>query len=311
MEKITHQPFIHHLKAEEAYYEHLLVEYEVKHGIVPGDAVSDWMVNVIQPLILELAGEDEQLISKLGKVFFKELLRLLQTGNLSELAHVYKKAWLLTADFKNVFISSPVKVLLALSSAIHSIYTYQSQRLNDWLDLMKKLLPGCKTLNDVLSVGRIASWISGMAHLRASAWQNYEHLSNELKQLIQINYRGDTTFEESIHSPWKYKGDTSLESFGGFMGLTHGLFKNPPKVALKSDCIMATDGETTCAFFADRCGKVVLNNISIDPEHIINASNCSHGNTLKNEYSDITSMVMMEDLIVFTRESSFKVFINS
>jgi hypothetical protein len=314
VEKITYQPLIDHLKEEEDYYSHLLVESEMKYGAGSDTMISVWMVNIIEPLLIELTKNDSKQIGKFCKVFFKELLHLSQKGNLQELTFSYYKSWLITPLFADVFAENPDKIVLAFSSAIHSIYRYQPKGLDPWLDLMRVLLPAATSLKEVLALGRIASWMVGMAHLRELAWEEYQLLRDPLKKLLAENFRDKDALEACMNSPYAYKGDGKEESLGGFIALPEGLFNRPPVVAYLWDSILATDGENTCALFADACGKVVMENISVKAELVLEAADSNAKVAVENSrnpYNDLSSVVQVNNLMVFTRLSSFKLFIRA
>ncbi len=315
MEKITYKPLINHLKADESYYHHLLADHEIKHGRVDGSVITPWMVNIIQPIIIKVCAEDEAKISRVTKAFFKELIKQKSNGNLTLYAEEYKRIWNTLLHCPDLLTTQPTKILNALSSALQTINKYIPEQTNDWIEIMDKVVGFCSSWSEFLHVGRVSSWMVGLAMVREQAYVGFNSLPAAIQNKLDEYFMFDFPIKDVLDKSWSFKGNSVSDSFGGFIGFDQGVFELTPKVYVLDGNVFATDGRNCCALFADICGTTLMREINLTPEYIQTQGqhndNHKFSNEIKEEFEDVTSVVVIEDSVVYTRKSSYKVFLRS
>jgi hypothetical protein len=313
MEKITYPPIIEHLKAEEQFYTQLISEYEIKQGAFPAALFKKILIEYLEPMVSELCEDDKPILSHITKAFILELLPVLKNNTLIHHLELYKKAWALVYTIPDIFKQDPRKVLIALHSSLSSFEQIAPLKAFQWLNLMTEVSSLSASFSEFIHLGRVTAWQAGMAHLREKAEESYTILHEELKAALETQFEGPQSLREALQTPWVLKADSSsLLQFGGFAGFKNGVFSRPPKVILHEDTLLASDGENTCALFADSCGTVLIPtiNIRIDtiPELHPNAQ-LLNKRIKQALFKDISSFIQLNESMIFTRKSSFYIYL--
>lgn len=313
MEKITSSPIIKHLKLEEKFYSQLISEYEIKQGPFPAILFKQILIEYLEPMVSDFCQNDMPTLSRITKAFIVELLPVLKKDVLINHLELYKKAWVLLYKIPDIFIQNPRKVLIALHSSLLSFEHFAPLKANAWLNLMAVVSPLSTSFSEFIHIGRVAAWQTGMAHLREKAEQSYLSLPTQLKAGLEAQFEGTKSLQEALQTPWTLNTvSPSPLQLGGFIGLKDGVFSRPPKVILFENTLLASDGECTCALFADCCGTVLIPNINIETDTV---SELHQNAQLPNKkikpalFKDISSFIQLNESIIFTRKSSFYIYL--
>lgn len=315
MEKITYQPLIQYLSEQEGFYNQLLREFELKHGIPDANFITDWIVNVIEPVLEEITGAYPHRLPQLFQAMFTELLFLAANRNVIEYKDEYRKAWALCVKIPGVFQAYPSRLIKAIDSAVDSIRDYHPNKVFQWISQMDQVAAECHTLEQFLACGRILAWSCGMAHLRVRAESEFSNLPPGLKKTIQQAAGISSNPETFFSHEW---GTLSKHDFmgeaGGFTGFG-GNFASPPLVIQMEDKIIATDRKSCFLLFADSFGKVLLNCPPIPEDIILDKANTKGLETARKrfgkvfDFGDVTSFVAIDHTLVITRASSHYLYI--
>ena len=315
LEKVTYKPLIEHLQLQEGYYNALLSQFEIKHGTIPGDLISYWVVQTVQPIIETLALGDEAKVARVSRAFFQEIINLSGSGNLQLYSDEYEKVWGLLFHIPIIFSQKPGRVLSILNEALTSIRKYQPKKVIQWINLLEATAKECDTLEMFISLGRVTAWMCGMSHLRERVMFDYQQLPDKLQSILEDHLLINRSIKECLSEPWGTDPFYSEKLVGGFVGFNYGIFLKPPRIAAIQDVIVATDGVASCAIFADRCGAVALTAVNILPEQVIENIGLRDERksikVLNLKYSDISSLITINNSVVFTRDSSHYVYIES
>ncbi len=315
LEKITYQPLIDHLKVDESYYHHLLADHEIKHGRVDGSVITPWMVQVVQPIVIEVCDGDDAKISRVTRAFFKELIKQKSNGNLTLYAEAYKKAWAMLTKNGVLFVSQPAKILNALSSAMYTLHQYIPLEMMNWISVMEKTISICQCWNEFLNVGRVASWMVGLAMVREQANLDYNCLSIHLKEKLEECFSPNFSLKNGLAKSWYFFNQEVSYSYGGFIGYEGGTFELPPELFFEDGILIATDGIHHCVLFVDVCGGTLLREVNIEKYFVLKQGQRTKNTVLtrniRNKYDDIYSLIEVGDCVIFTRKSSYKIFLRS
>lgn len=161
--------------------------------------------------------------------------------------------------------SSPKVVLSSLSNGLEYILKMDSSGVSArrWLDSLTQIGPRCSGVEDLLQVGKILAWTSGMAHFRDAAIKSWSSLDDSLKLAVFGLTNKDRTIEQVSEllqsSPWQKPDGSKVEgegfSLGGCVGFG-GPFLKPPTVQKSKQGIIASDGEEYRLLYADCFGAV-------------------------------------------------------
>ncbi|MFZ6008786.1 MAG: hypothetical protein ACOYXT_00445 [Bacteroidota bacterium] len=313
MEKITYKPLIAHLKQSGDQYNQLYEEQEMRFGTLSPAVVYSWIVKVLEPIVAATA-HDEILAGKIFQILYKRLLPLLGNQLAVTYEQEYQSAWMMLKKNPHLMQTSPLRVLEALNSALLSIRRYQPAHVSEWITLMDQTIADYKTVEDFLIAGRVYAWLCGMAHLRDQALRDSTLLSADLISLIEK--RSGHTLDLLRQRRWMpFDKPAFAGTAGGFSGL-QGTFTTLPMVALIENQIIASDHENTCALFADSLGSVLLTEIPIRAGDVKNQADQKAWTIFRSQfggevipYDDVSSAVIKDHTIVFTRRSSFHLFI--
>jgi hypothetical protein len=181
---------------------------------------------------------------------------------------------------------------------------------------MEAAVPGCRSVDDLLACGRVNAWFCGMAHLRTRAGDAFDGLSPALQETLRENCPVPVRLADAFAGDWP---GSSMPVFageaGGFVGFG-GPFAEPPRVALVGRQVVAADGATACALFADACGHVLLPDVPVAPPEVSLRASCRdlvpflarHGRG-PFPFDDVSSCVLAGNTFVLTRYSSHYLYL--
>lgn len=163
----------------------------------------------------------------------------------------------------------PRLVAAALSNAAFNIERRGGAAGGAWLDLMLSLGPRCSTAEELLELGKVLAWRSGMAHYRAGAIEAWERLPLGLMRaslgLPEDDGRSRDELAYALSDPWTdpiaaehvaEKKPAIVARVGGFRGFG-GQFIEPPRVCCFEDTILAYDRDAAWSVHADCFGAVL------------------------------------------------------
>jgi len=307
MEKLSYIPLVKHLKEHEEYYSNLLAQYELHHGTVDGNMISSWMINSIQPLVERICKGDEGKIFRIHRALFNSLLELKGNGQLIDEVEHFQKAWRILEQVPEIFSTSPGEILKIINQGLKGILTFQREKAQNWIEQMHSLVVFCSNQEEIKSLARILAWFNGLAHLRTKALQNFETLSDRLKQEITSLTGLSLENNENFGEPWGEIRET--RKYGGFIGFEDGIFIQPPLIGLIDGLPMATDSREIVALFNDSFGTVLLKGLNYPSENIL-SSVTKTPNSYINRYDDVSSSVVINKTLIFTRKSSYQIYIS-
>ncbi|WMJ74385.1 hypothetical protein RCC89_14600 [Cytophagaceae bacterium ABcell3] len=314
MEKVSYSPLVDHLRENATVYNQLYLESEIRHGTIDGSCIAHWMVGVVEPAVKELLAVDANALPQITKAFYTELLRLLGSKAGVVYEKEYRAAWSLCEKNPMVFLESPLRALRAINTAVESILFHQPESALRWVSQMEKVVPHCQSIDEFLSVGRICAWFCGMAHLKGRAKEAYQSLRKELKKVLQKACKGVAAIGKTSKQEWANVDNGSfIGEAGGFVGYG-GFFYTPPLVTLYANEIVASDKSNSYAFFADNFGKIFLSGVPVLYEDIVGQTEAfknflSQYGKQHARFEDVTSSVVKNNTLVFTRKSSHYLYL--
>lgn len=167
---------------------------------------------------------------------------------------------------------SPRTVIGSLSNAVLYLSQLSSIKTENWVKMLTRLGPECRTVDQLLNLGKFLGWTSGFAHMRQSAIQLAADLPVDLLR-VPLGLP-DPSSEQTVRDhlrelalqPWaNVSGVTRAVTgtrtmtvaevcrCGNFRGLD-GEFLHPPKTYLCHGQIHITDGTLRWQLHADRFG---------------------------------------------------------
>jgi len=174
--------------------------------------------------------------------------------------------------------SAPRRVIGAMSNAIHNLTQTQGTRPDFWLDEMTASGSLFRTGDEILSVGQVIAWRSGMAHLRRTALDVVASLRPELATAaLGVDYQADVhaIVERLLTDPWADPVAVAQRSLthpelrirarvGAFRGFG-GIFHTPPTVVLVDGQFLVGDDESTWVLWVDRFGATFTRTGLVEP----------------------------------------------
>ena len=313
MEKITYQPLIAHFRQSDELYNQLYLDHTLRYGAVDKQLLGKWIVQVIEPIIRETSKHNPESLPSVFKAFYTGLLQLLGNGLAMTFEQEYRQLWGLCNHIPAIAGHAPSKVLKALGNALVSIRAYQPSKTFTWIGLMDKTIGSCVSLDDLLNCGRMNAWFCGLAHLREKCKAILPNLPVELKSKLEAHCPVAQPLEKIFSQSWIQKDAPGfIEGAGGFAGFGSG-FMQPPLLADAGDYVLAGDSENKYLLFADIFGRVLL---PCDPAGFHASTNLSPLKEFRKryktgigDYDDVSSCIMKNNTVFFTRHSSHYIFI--
>ncbi len=155
----------------------------------------------------------------------------------------------------------PHDLLGALSNAALHLGTVEGARPTEWLALLRQLGPASETPAQLLALGKVLAWRSGLAQFRLGALQAAATLPEALQRAaLQAPSHSDIdawrgTLEAS---PWAgHPGRPEGWTLGRFTGFG-GRFSAPPELRVASNGMLLRSGDRHFLAIADACGAVLM-----------------------------------------------------
>ncbi|HEU0300171.1 MAG TPA: hypothetical protein VFR37_11970 [Longimicrobium sp.] len=158
--------------------------------------------------------------------------------------------------------AAPERVLAAIANALHQLAATPGARPAEWTAAMRTLAPRCADPDVLLTLGQVAAWRAGMAHLRAGALAAADALPPELAlaavgaaggdwAAVRGRLAGDPWFDPA--APAEARGVRVVARAGAFRGFG-GLFVEPPAVAAAGGHFLVRSGDDCWLLTADAFG---------------------------------------------------------
>lgn len=172
----------------------------------------------------------------------------------------------------------PRRVAGSLSNALVKIEQQSNQSANRWLKLLTQLSQYTESVDELLILGKVAAWVSGMSHFRHSALAAARLLpARTVTPLFglspDVDENGIRNYLSQLdENPWCDSMDPpdgrdlevhQVAQCGAFRGFG-GLMMKPPSVATIDNRLMVTDGRQVWQIFADRYGSV-FQRVNMEP----------------------------------------------
>lgn len=319
MEKISNPQLIEALSQNSALYNQWYREGEIKYGNLPAQAIANWMVEVVEPIVKAAFDQNSapEKVHEVVKTLYLESLKLVGSGLAIRYREEYKAAWLLLVQMPNLIVKFPIKVLTLLNDVLLNLQLHAPEKSIAWCNLMTTSSSAINTIEDLKTVGRIYAWKCGLAHLRIRLKTDYEALAENLQQTVVDTIGLSKNSQLLFETPWTNTSTQFQGVLGGFKGTT-GFFEHPPKLAQLDQHLLVTDTKNSYAFFADQFGKVLLPATTVAPSYILSKS--KQFEILKTwlekykeeiDPSTISSVVVTKDTLAFTLENSYFLYLFS
>jgi hypothetical protein len=316
MENVSYPPLVEHLKENWQHYNQLYYEEELKFGMIDRNVLSDWIVQVIEPILIQCSQAIPESLPTTFKAFYSSILKLLGSKHALFYENEYRKAWQMCLLMPHLVARDPQRITNSINTALVSLREYQPEKLHKWLSMMHEVVSQCKSVEDFLNCGRVCAWACGMAHLRSRIKNIYPGLADNIREALSAQ-TGQGQPEQLLNQRWKTSSFDFSGCAGGFIGYGKG-FVQPPRVAEIDGQMVVTDTESCSVLFADAYGTELHKASQYLPEEVYYKSNTKAlirvgGGKIKfnNPFSDVSSCVDLHSTFVLTRESSFYLFIYS
>lgn len=319
MEKITYKPLIVALHSNRELYNLWYTENQLKYGEIPVDSFTNWMIEVVQPLVQTTVpiNDATEKIDEVLKTLYLESLKLTGSHLSIRYKDSYKSAWLLLLHFPKLVVKFPKKIIHLINDVVSNFNNHESQNIPLWCQLMENVAEEIESIEDFKNAGRIFAWKCGLAHLRNTIVSHFYQVNEGLQKSITASFEGSSTIDNLVENPWCEKQLQFYGTLGGFIGTT-GFFEKPPQVAQINDYVFVTDTVSNYAVFADQFGKILLPALSIDIPSVVTNSkkNTSINSWLANQekqidVANINSIVKTKDTIFFTLNNSHYLYLCS
>ncbi len=176
----------------------------------------------------------------------------------------------------------PLRCAGSLANGLIQVESHDERAAGRWLELLQRSLRECSHVDEWLMTGKIAAWLSGMAHYRLEAISLAGALSPAiLRSLMELpaslpDAEVGAALAKFSTNPWsRFAADTSTEphrielakvccQFRGF----GGTMMAPPHVTNIDGKLLVTDGTHVWQLMADRFGWSTHRH-ELDPETVI------------------------------------------
>lgn len=233
----------------------------------------------------------------------------------------------------NILSRSPRRIAGSLSNAVLALTMESSLVAERWLGAIKRTSNRCENPQQLLELGKLLAWTSGMAHYRLPALALAKQLQVPLiRTVFQIE---DSVPENSIRNwltelesdPWAQllSQDTRRKQkveqvgiCGAFRGFG-GLFLEPPKVLIHRGQIYVSETKTFYKLVIDRFGHSLqrvgtidaekpstVSSPQIDSKGILNWAGCE---ALPCNLRGLTSQAFDGTSLAVTISDSFHIFL--
>lgn len=257
------------LKKNRTRYNTLFALARQTRPSLDGEMLGYYLLEVVQPVILELEQRHSGNIEPVTDALFENILNLMKTHRLGagsrnpEFETCWKNAMTQLAE---IFELNPNAIVNKITNALVTIFSVPDTRPLEWMARMVKIKPLIRDEEIFKKAGFVSAWMSGMAHYRDTALEILNALPDEMVSAMfpAIKNSGGTIREfvtELKNNPWKNPDAIvsapevlkQVRAIGAFTGFG-GLFPTPPTVTADSKGIIVRCRDRSWRLHADRYG---------------------------------------------------------
>ncbi|MFO1452589.1 MAG: hypothetical protein U1F61_30765 [Opitutaceae bacterium] len=162
--------------------------------------------------------------------------------------------------------AAPERLIAALSNAAGQVAATQGASPERWIGLMRDLGPSCGSIEELLALGQMAAWRSGLSHYRTGALAAADRLPAALALAVVDAPPGSdwpvvrTDLQRNV---WHHPGGRLERArlrvaarVGAFRGFG-GLFSEPPRIAIAQGHWLALADKSAWHLIADGWGATL------------------------------------------------------
>ncbi len=238
-----------------------------KHPELDGDAFSSFLATSVDPLIQAVARCRPERVADTALAAYEvalELVGLRLSGPRARtplLDHGWRRVLPAAAA---LVAESPLRLLSALSNALHQLAAWPDANHEAWISSMAALAPHAPNGDVLLGLGQLCAWRAGLAHYRNGALAVADSLPAELVLAALGAAAGSdwARVRQGLHeSPWfdpsaATSGVRCVGAVGGFRGFG-GPFAVPPRVVCAGEHFFVLSGDDTWLLSADVFGATL------------------------------------------------------
>lgn len=312
MEKVTFPPLIALLQENAKVLNQALRNCRAVSPQLNVADVSVWFNEVIEPVFKSVYAYDQTLSRALFDVLYADMLTVLPGAKVNVNFRLLKDLRLLLGLNPAVMSTDPSLTLSSLLTALQRIRKHSFKASQNWINLMKQVIPFVKNSDELFTLGRIAAWRCGMAHLREKV-EIPENIDKQILSFIFPDADVKKVERKQLRRRWNDDGKVTSLAAGSFTGLG-GTFSGPPKLASEGDFVFASDGFCVNALFADRFGHIFqecADSFSSSLVFSLSPIQSAPPQSAKilSRYKDLTSWVHKDSTLYLTTSSSHSIFL--
>jgi hypothetical protein len=227
------------------------------------EAFKAFLTTSVDPLVSAVATLDPTAVLEVVDTAYGVGLELLSQrlagprASSSVLDHGFQQLFPALARF---IALAPSVVLPRLCNALHQLATVPGVRPAEWCSAMARLAPGVESVEQLLALGQVLAWLSGLAHYRASALSLCRGLPAPLVASTLGVPGADvpSLLARLEQDPWFVPSAPGLGfrlvgSVGSFRGFG-GAFLAPPRVARVDQQLFVISGNDAWLLTLDAYG---------------------------------------------------------
>lgn len=306
---------------------------------IDGEAFLDHLEQAIAPLVEQINDRFPERTRHVLGALYDVSLDLFTASLLGPEAKSdgVKRVWTeLLPTVSPLLARDPQAVAGSLCNAAVQISQQAGARPQQWLEQMKTLASSCTSKSDLLKVGVISAWQSGLVQFRSTALRSVKELDATLAaRLFHLPASPDTIdivslAERLSKNRWMTAEQAlakkalrellAVGQVGAFSGYG-GLFRRPPTVRGDSACLQVSDGTTEWELLADlhgawfrktgdATGKFPVNvrhaDLTIDHQGTITWHGCS---LTQPHLQQVTSVAVCDHTLAVTTHTSHHLFL--
>ncbi len=240
-----------------------------------GDVFLEHLKNLVEPLVDTVSRLDANQVEEIVITFYDFLLDLMGKGLLGTETRypALLKGWThLFGGLPHLLIQDAPLFVGSITNALYNLSINQGTRPTYWIDEMLRVGKKCQDVKQLLEVGKIIAWRSGMAHYREGALETCLSVEPKLaRAALCIDENNETPIDLIVFkltsdpwlAPWSASQNESREKqlkiasvVGAFRGFG-GLFTSPPEVLTSSEDFYVFDNENCWLMTADLFGATL------------------------------------------------------
>ena len=235
---------------------------------IDGDAFLEHVRGVVAPCVDAVHAIDADATERVLHALYDLSLELFGTGLLGpeQRSTAVDDAWRrLLPGLRRLLRIDPRRVTGAMTNAIVNVSQHVSEWTR-WNDLMIAIAPLLTDVDLFLQSGRVAAWLSGVAHHRAAALRALEGIDPQIAaRLLGVEPEGVANAVRGLAAdrwfvpsrPDEPRTTRLVGKKGAFSGFG-GRFIDPPIVSAIGDHIVVTSRESSWTLHADAFGTTLV-----------------------------------------------------